>query len=106
MWRVKGEKKRSRRTSGGCWRIHNARPANGKDGESGRVTSAGYGSKRRGYGSVRERFRGRGGSWEGTRGIREERIRDRKPSGGGGRRTGASSAAGARGFAVMGVVIF
>jgi len=33
VWRVEGEKKRSRRTSGGCWRIRNGRPADGKDGE-------------------------------------------------------------------------
>ena len=33
MWRVEGEKKRSRRTSGGCWRIRKGRPADGKDGE-------------------------------------------------------------------------
>jgi len=41
VWRVEGEKKRSRRTSGGCWRIPNGRPADGKDGEGGRKTSAG-----------------------------------------------------------------
>ena len=41
MWRVEGEKKRSRRTSGGCWRIRKGRPADGKDGEGGRKTSAG-----------------------------------------------------------------
>ena len=33
MWRVEGEKKRSRRTSGGCWRIRKGRPVDGKDGE-------------------------------------------------------------------------
>jgi len=33
VWRVEGEKKRSRRTSGGCWRIRNGRLADGKDGE-------------------------------------------------------------------------
>ena len=32
MWTVEGEKKRSRRTSGRCWRIRNGRPADGKDG--------------------------------------------------------------------------
>ena len=40
MWRVEGEKKRSRRTSGGYWRIRKWRPADRKDGEGGRKTSA------------------------------------------------------------------
>ena len=33
VWRVEGEKKSSRRTSGGCWRIRKGRLADGKDGE-------------------------------------------------------------------------
>jgi len=41
LWRVVGEKKRSRRTSRGCWRLRNGSPADGKDGEGGRKTSAG-----------------------------------------------------------------
>jgi len=46
------------------------------------------------------RFRGRGVSWEGTGRVWEERIPGRKASGGGGRRTGASGAAGGRSFAL------
>ena len=38
--------------------------------------------------------------WEGTWRVGEERIRGRKASGGGARRTGASSAAGGSGFAL------
>jgi len=41
VWSVEGEKKRSRRTSSGWWRIRNGRLADGKDGEGGRKTSAG-----------------------------------------------------------------
>jgi len=33
VWRVEGEKKRSRRMSSGCWRIRNGHPADGKDRE-------------------------------------------------------------------------
>ena len=33
MWRVEGGKRRSRRTSSGCWRIRKGCPADGKDGE-------------------------------------------------------------------------
>jgi len=58
------------------------------------------GGKGEGRGSVWERLRGRGVSWEGTGHVWEERIRGRKASGGGGRRTGASGAAGGRGFAL------
>ena len=50
--------------------------------------------------SVWERFRGRGVSWEGTGRVWEERIHGRKASGEGGGRTGASGAAGGRGFAL------
>ena len=39
-------------------------------------------------------------SWEGTGRVWEERIRGRKACGVGGRRTGASTAAGGRGFAL------
>ena len=41
VWRVEGEKKWSRRTSGGCWRLRKGRLADGRDGEGGRKTSAG-----------------------------------------------------------------
>jgi len=42
---------RSRRTSGGCWRIRNRCPVDGKDGEGHRKTSAGYTRKRGGKGA-------------------------------------------------------
>ena len=43
---------------------------------------------------------GGGVSWAGAGRVWEERIRGRKASGGGGKRTGASGAAGGRGFAL------
>ena len=58
------------------------------------------GGKGGGTGAFGRGSEGRRVSWEGVGLVWEERIRGRKASGGGGRRTGASGAAGARGFAL------
>ena len=58
------------------------------------------GGKGGGTAAFRRGSEGGGVSWEGARHVWEERIRGRKASGGGGRRTGTSGAAGGRGFAL------
>ena len=100
MWRVEGEKKRSWRTSGGCWRISKGRPADRKDGEVVGKRPLDKGGKGGGTGVFGRGSEGGGVSWEGARRLREERIRGRKASRGGGRRTGTYGAAGGRGFAL------
>ena len=62
------------------------------------------GGKGGGTGAFGRGSEGGGVSWEGAGCVWEERIRGRKASGGGGRRTGASGAAGGRGFALGGMV--
>ena len=58
------------------------------------------GGKGGGTGAFGRGSEGGGVSWEGAGCVWEERIRGRKASGEGGRRTGASGAAGGKGFAL------
>ena len=58
------------------------------------------GGKGGGTGAFRRGSEGGGVSCEGTGHVWKERIRSRKASEGGGRRTGGSAAAGGRGFAL------
>ena len=76
------------------------RPADGKDGEVVGKRPLDKGGKGGGTGAFGRGSEGGGVSWEGAGRVWEERIRGRKASGGGGRRTGASGGAGGRGFAL------
>ena len=58
------------------------------------------GGKGEGTGGFGRGSEGEGVSWEGTGRVWKERLRGRKASGGDGRRTGASGAAGWSGFAL------